>query len=322
MPTFVGIDVAKASLTMALSPQGPTVTVGNDPAGWDALIRQLQPLAPPVIVLEATGGYEAGVVLALDAAGLTPAVINPLAARRFVQSLGVRAKTDTIDARYLALFAERQRPPVRPVPDETARTIRAVLDRHRQVTKMLVEEQNRLQQAPPVTAPLIVSHIAQLRTERTALQRLLEATIATDEWWSEQVARLTSVPGIGTLTAAVLLVGVPELGTQRRTRVASLVGVGPHPNQSGQFAGANKISGGRSWVRHLLYAAGISLIQHNPVLRAHYHQLRERGKAHKVAMIACLRRLLGILGAMCRDQLTWSETMVGQGRFLPAPLDT
>lgn len=318
----IGIDVAKATVSVAMSPQGPVWTVPNDPDGWRQVVDRLGALDQPRIVLEASGRYEIGLVVALDAAGLTPAVINPLAARRFIQSLGVRAKTDRIDARKLALFAERNRPTPHPVPTETARRLRVVLDRHRQLTKMLVEEQNRAHQADPLIAPLIAAHLEQLRTERRAVDQLLATTVAQDPWWQQQVAVLTSVPGIATLTATVLLVGVPELGTASAKRVASLVGVGPHPQQSGQWVGQNKIGGGRGWVRQLFYQATLTTIRCDTVMRTHYQHLRQRGKPHKLAMIACMRRLLGILGVMRRDHLTWTETKVGQGQFLSLPLDT
>jgi transposase len=318
----IGIDVAKSTLTVAMSPDGPVWEVTNDDAGWQELIARLTAVDQPRIVLEASGRYELGVVLALDAAGMTPAVINPLAARRFVQSLGTRAKTDRIDALKLALFAARQQPTPQPVPAETARRLRALLDRHRQLTKMLVEEQNRAHQADPLIAPLIAAHLDQVRGERRTVAQLLEATIAQDPWWQRQVAVLTSVPGIATLTATVLLVGVPELGTASAKRIASLVGVGPHPQQSGRWVGQNLISGGRGWVRHILYQATMAVVRFDPVLRTHYQQLRQRGKPHKLAIIACMRRLLGILGIMCREHLTWRQTNVGQGQFLPPSLDT
>lgn len=318
----IGIDVAKATLTVAMSPQGPVWTVANDASGWEQLVARVDELAHPLIVVEATGRDEVGLVVALDAAGLTPAVINPRAARRFIQSLGTRAKTDRVDARMLALFGERLRPTAHPVPDETARALRALLDRHRQLTKMVVEEQNRVHQAPPLIIPMITAHLEQLRGERRAVDQLLEATVVNDPWWTQQVALVTSVPGIATLTATVLLVGVPELGVATRNRVASLVGVGPHPNQSGQAAGQNKIAGGRAWVRQIFSTATLATVRFDPVMGAHYDQLRAHGKPHKVALIACMRRLLGMLGVMRRDQLRWQDTKVAQGHFLSTPLDT
>lgn len=287
---FVGIDVAKGWLDVVVLPAGTATRVDNDPEGWATLCAQLQGLGPTLIVLEATGKYEVGVVVALDAVGLTPVVANPLATRRFAQSLGRRAKTDRGDALLLA--------------------------RHRQLTKMLVEEKNRRQQADPRLHPGIAGHIAWLEAARTAIDHQLASVVASDPDWQRRVTQLDTVPGIAPFTATAIAVGLPELGRVTAKQVAALAGVAPFAVESGVRRGQRHIGGGRRDVRQALYQAMTTMIRCDAVMGAHYQQLRAAGKAHKQAMIACVRRLLGILTAMIRDGLTWQETEVGQGHIL------
>ena len=317
---FVGIDVAKQWVDVVELPGGAHARVANDPEGWQALIDRFAVDPPALIVLEASGGYELGLVTSLDLAGLTPVVANPLSTRRFAQSVGTRAKTDRIDARMLAAYGERLRPTPRPVPAATARQLQELLTRHRQPTKMLVEEQNRRQQATPLVRPSVEAHIAWLEAQRTDVDRLLASVVAGDPDWQARVALLDSVPGIGLLTATIVAVGMPELGDCSGNAAAALLGVAPYAVESGLARGQRRIGGGRRVVRHALFEAVTSTIRWDPTIGAHYAQLTARGKAHKQAMIACVRRLLGIVNAMLRDGLTWQETAVGQGRFLtPAP---
>jgi len=315
---WVGIDVAKATLECHCRPAGRQWQVPNTPAGWAVLIAELQPVGPVGIVLEATGGYERGLVVALDAAGLTPVVANPAAVRFFARSGGQRGKTDRLDAALLAEYGARVQPMPQAVPSETARRLRAILARREQVTKLLVAERNRVQQAEPVVRPLIEQHLDVLRAERRQLDALLATTIAADPVWAARVAQLRSVPGIGLWTATVLAVQVPELGTRSPKQLAALIGVAPHPRDSGRARGPRHISGGRAEVRRTLYQAVHSAcrVSRDPVLRGHFEHLIARGKPHKQALVACMRRLLGILNAMVRDGLTWDQTQVGQGRFL------
>jgi transposase len=313
---FVGIDVAKGWVDVVERPGGTAFRVANDPDGWAAVVARYTAEPPTRIVLEATGGYEIGLVTQLDLAGLTPAVINPLAIRRFAQSLGKRAKTDRLDAAVLAEYGERIRPEPRPVPTETARHLQDVIARHRQLTKMLVEEKNRRQHATPPVRPSVEAHIAWLEEQRRAVDRLLASIVASDPVWQERVRVLDSVPGIGALTATIVAVGMPELGDCATNAAAALLGVAPHAVESGLMRGQRHIGGGRCLVRHAFFEAVTSTIRWDPVIGAHYRQLRDAGKPHKVAVIACMRRLLGILNAMLRDGLTWQETEVGQGRFL------
>lgn len=317
---FVGIDVAKAWLDVAHRPSGRFWQVENSEEGWQQLVTELQAAGSSVlIVLEATGGYEAGVVVALDAAGLTPVVVNPVSTRRFAQSLGKRAKTDRIDAIMLAEYAERMRPTPRPIPGETARTLQDLLARRRQLTKLLVEEKNHLKHASRLVRPQVIALIAMLKAQRKEIDQLLASTVASDPSWQARVEQLDTVPGFGAFTATLLAVSLAELGRCSGKEAAALVGVAPHPRESGQVRGQRHISAGRGPVRHVLYEAVTTTIRRDPAIRAHFEQLRNRGKTHKQAMVACMRRLLGIITAMVRDGLTWQQTKVGQGKFLAAP---
>jgi transposase len=316
MERFIGIDVSKAWLDVAVRPDGTGMRVANDTAGWQALIAQFGGGAAALIVLEASGGYEAGVVVALDAAGLTPVVANPVATRRFAQSQGKRAKTDRIDAAMLAEYAERMRPTPRPVPAAIARQLRELVTRREAVVKMLVEEQNRAHQASEVVRPQIEAVVTLLTAQRRELDLLMASVVASDPDWQARVELLDTVPGIGAFTATILAVGLPDLGQSPAKPQAAVLGVAPHPHESGRFRGRRHIAGGRAWVRHVLYEAVLTTVRCEPTFTAHYRQLRARGKTHKQAMVACMRRLVGILTAMVRDGLTWQETKVGQGHFL------
>ncbi len=315
---FIWIDVAKGWVDVVELPGGAHARVANDPEGWAALVARFAADRPALIVLEASGGYEIGLVTALDLAGLTPFVANPLSTRRFAQSLGTRAKTDRVDATMLAAYGERLRPAPRPVPEATARQLQELLARHRQLTKMLVEEKNRRQQATPLVRPAIAAHIAWLEEQRAAVDRLMDSVVAGDPDWQARVAVLDSVPGVGPLTATIVAVGMPELGACSGKAAAALLGTAPHAAESGLMRGQRHIGGGRRLVRHALYEAVTSTIRWEPTFREHYARLRAARKPHKVAMIACERRLVGILNAMLRDGLTWQETDIGQGRFLHA----
>jgi transposase len=313
---FVGIDIAKGWVDVVVRPAGAAWRVANDPEGWAELVARFVADPPTLIVLEASGGYELGLVTQLDLAGMTPVVANPLSVRRFAQSLGKRAKTDRLDAAVLAEYGERLRPTPRPVREATARQLQELLARHRQVTKMLVEEKNRLHQATPLVRPSLEAHIAWLEGQRTEVDRLLASVVARDPDWQARVALLDSVPGIGPLTATIVAVGMPELGACSGAAAAALLGTAPYAVESGLMRGQRHIGGGRRLVRHALFEAVMSTVRWDPVIGAHYQRLRAAGKAHKVAMIACMRRLVGILNAMLRDGLTWQQTDVGQGHFL------
>ena len=317
--TFVGIDVGKSALDLAQRPDGTIWHGPNDETGWAVIIALLAGRPSPLIVLEASGGYEAGLVFALDTAGMTPVVTNPVATRRFAQSLGKRAKTDRIDAAMLATYAERMQPSPRPLPDATARQLRELLTRRAAVTKMLVEERNRQHRTSDVLRPQLTATIALFEAQRAELDALMASVIAADPDWQVQVEHVRTVPGFGMLSATILLMGLRTLEDGTAKEAASHFGIAPHPHDSGTLHARRHISAGRADVRQTLYESMITTIRCEPTFQAHYRQLRARGKAHKQAMIACARRLLGIVMAMLRDGLTWQETKVGRGVFLPTP---
>lgn len=317
---FVGIDVSKEWLDVLIAPDGGKAwRVPNDEAGWTQLCQRLAAIKPTLVVLEATGRLEIGVTLALDAAGMTPVVANPLTIRRFAQSLGRRAKTDRIDAKLLAQYAHQVRPEPRALPTPLARSLSECSMRRTQLVRMRVMEENRRQQASLETAPSVERTIAFLDAELDQIDRQLAELIASDPIWSTQVERLESVPGIARRSAMALMIGLPELGSLTAKEMAALVGVAPYAADSGKHRGARSIASGRRHVRHALYMVTFNTTRWDPAFKAHKAQLRARGKSHKVAMVACMRRLLGILNAMIRDGLNWDQTEVGQGKFLTKP---
>ena len=315
---YVGIDVSKGWLDLAERPSGRTWRIPNTEEGWAELVTEVTAAPGSVlVVLEATGGYEVGVVVALDRAGQTPVVANPISTRRFAQSLGKRGKTDRLDAAMLAEYAERMQPTPRPIPAETARTLQELLTRRRQLTKLHTQETNRSKGASALIQPQVTQLLAMLKAQRKEIDTLLASSVASDPSWQERVDQLDTVPGLGVYMATLVAVGIPELGACTAKEVAALVGVAPHPRESGQVRGPRRISAGRGPIRHALFEAMLSTRRCDPTFAAHYAQLRARGKSYKQATIACIRRLLGILTAMVRDHLTWEETKVGQGTFLP-----
>jgi transposase len=260
------------------------------------------------VVVEATGGWERPVVAALTAAGVPVAVVNPRFVRDFARSLGQLAKTDRLDARVLAQYGACVRPPVRPQPDAATEALAALLTRRRQLTAMLVAEQNHRRLAPENLRPAIDRHLALLRADRDDLTRQITAQIAADPAWREEAARLRSVKGVGPVTAATLLAELPELGQLSRRQVAALVGVAPIARDRRKRRGARHCWGGRASVRQVLYMAAVTASRHNPVLHAFYERLRAAGKPAKVALIAVARKLLVILNALVRDQTSWQPT--------------
>ena len=297
---FVGIDVAKAQLDIALRPSGERWAVTNDDAGIAALVTRLQAIAPQLIVLEATGTYQRAAVAALAVAGLPVAVVNPRQARDFAKATGQLAKTDALDARALAHFAEAVRPMPRPLPDTQADELRALLARRRQLVTMRTAEQNRLGSALPRLQPDIQAHIAWLNTRLTTLDDDLDTTLRASPVWQEREELLRSVPGIGPVCARTLLLDLPELGTLSRQRLAALVGVAPLNRDSGTLRGSRTTWGGRAHVRATLYMSTLVAVRYNPLLKAFYERLRAAGKAAKVALTACMRKLLTILNAMMK----------------------
>lgn len=303
---FSGIDVSKQRLDVALcGRQTRGWGVKHDEAGIASLVDELKELAPTLVVLEASGGLEAHVLAALAAAGVPVVRINPRQARDFARATGELAKTDEIDARILAQFAEKIRPEVRPLPDQEARDLEALMIRRRQLIDIRVGERNRLHQATPVVRPSIEEHIAWLDARIGEVDAELQERIEASSVWREKDLVLRSMPGVGRTVSLSLLTRVPELGMLNRHKVTKLIGIVPLNRDSGSMRGQRRIWGGRADVRSVLYMATLSAIRHNPVIREFYQRLVARGKAKKVALVACMRKLLTILNRMVKDNRTW-----------------
>jgi transposase len=304
-PWFVGIDVAKAQLDIALRPSGEEWQVRNDAAGSAALVERLGALAPALIVLEATGHFEAPVAAALAAAGLPVVVVNPRQVRDFGRASGKLAKTDAISAAVLAHFAEALRPPLRPLPDATTQELQQWLARRRQVVEMLTAEENRRAAAAAALRPTIQAHIDWLRGELKGIERRLKAQIEQSPVWRAREQLLLSVPGVGPVLATTLLADLPELGQLTRQQLAALVGVAPLNRDSGTLRGRRMVWGGRAPVRAVLYMAALVASRKNPIIRVFYERLCAAGKPKKVALTACMRKLLTILNAMVKSGTAW-----------------
>jgi transposase len=309
----VGIDVSSQTLEVASSEQAKTWQVGNDAAGLEALVSQLSALAPALTVLEATGGYEFEAACALQAAGLAVAVVNPRTARDFARAMGALAKTDALDARMLAAFArvlhqhpERERF-VKPLADAELQRLQALVLRRRQLVQMITSERQRMRISHVAARPSIERVIGFLKTELGDSDADVAAHVQRHH--AELAAALASVPGIGTASVAVLLAELPELGKLDRRRVAALVGVAPLNRDSGQMRGQRTIWGGRADVRRTLYMATLTAVRHNPILKTHYERLLAAGKRKKVALVACMRKLLSMLNAIAKHGTKWDPTL-------------
>jgi transposase len=309
-PAFVGIDVSKARLDVHVLPAGTAFAVPNDPAGIADLAARLAPLGCAGVVLEATGGLEVPALAALTAAGLPVAAVNPRQARDFAKACGRLAKTDAVDAHTLALFADRVRPPARPVPDADTQALQALLARRRQLLEMRVAEENRLAAArDPAVRKDLQAHIAWLDRRAAGLDAELTAAIQRTPAWRAKDDLLRSAPGVGPVVARTLLADLPELGTLSGKQVAALVGLAPVARDSGTRHGRRVIAGGRATVRSALYMAALSAARHNPALRVVRDRLRAAGKAAKVILVAVARKLLVTLNAMLRDQKPWTAEL-------------
>jgi transposase len=306
---YVGIDVAKATLDVAIGGDGELVQVENNEAGIARLLDRLGELAPTLVVLEATGGYESVVAGAIAGRGIGVAVVNPRQVRDFAKATGVLAKTDRIDARVLARFAEAVRPEPRPLPTAEAKELEEFLSRRRQIVDMLTMEKNRLSIATTERMKKeIRKHIAWLEEALRRANDDIDKAVRNSPAWREQEDLLRSVPGIGPVSARTMLAELPELGVLNRKKIAALVGVAPLNRDSGTIHGSRTCWGGRAPVRQVLYMAAVSAVRCNPVIRRTYLALRARGKKHKVALVACMRKLLTILTAMVRDHRRWSPS--------------
>jgi transposase len=303
--TYVGIDVAKAQLDIAVRPSAEQWVAANDEAGLTALVERLRPLQPTLVVLEATGGREVPVAAALASAGLAVAVVNPRQVRDFARAVGQLAKTDALDAQLLARFAEVVRPTPRPLPEAQAQELGALVTRRRQLVAMRTAERQRLATALPRVQAQIQRHLAWLEQEVADLDGQLRAALRQSPLWREQEDLLRSVPGIGPTTALTLLAEVPELGQLGRKALAALVGVAPFNCESGTLRGRRIVWGGRARVRAVLYMAALAATRHNPTIRAFYERLCAAGKPKKVALTACMHKLLLIANAIVRQRTPW-----------------
>jgi transposase len=305
----VGIDVSKEQLDVGIRPSGERFSVTNDEKGCTQLRKRLARLAPERIVLEATGGYESLAVQALASGKLPVVIINARQVRQFAQATGRLAKTDAIDADVLAHFGEAIRPEIRPLPDAALRELEALVTRRRQLVDMRAAEQKRKQSASVVVHPSIDAVIEVLSKQIDDVDGDMHRAIRKTEAWRDADDRNQSTPGVGRVLSTTLIALVPELGTLNRKQIASLVGVAPHNDDSGKRDGRRKTWGGRAPVRAVLYRAAVAAIRSNPVVRALHDRLVANGKVAKVAIVACMRKLLTILNAMARDKRHWDPEL-------------
>jgi len=302
---FVGIDVSKDHLDVAYSSHDDIQRFTNDQSGVDVLLGIIKPMAPELVVLEATGGDEMFVASLLVEAGLATAVVNPRQVRDFAKSAGILAKTDAIDARVIARFGSLLQPEPRPLKDKVALELTALVTRRRQIMDMLVSEKNRLATAPKRNHKDIKAHIQWLKKRLDNIEKDIHQDIQNSPVWCIKDQILQSTPGVGPATSAVLICDLPELGTLNRKKIAMLVGLAPLNRDSGKLKGRRVIWGGRAQVRSCLYMATLTAIRFNPPIKSFYERLISSGKAHKVAMTACMRKLLIMLNAMLRDNTAW-----------------
>ena len=305
---YVGIDVSKATLDIATD-TGEIWSCSNQEQDFKELIERLSRQSVGLIVLEASGGYEGAVVANLHAAGLPVFVVNPKQVRAFAKALGRLAKTDRIDAQVLALFAQKIQPEVRPLKDEHTQELDALLARRRQILDMVVAERQRLQVAAVNVRTDIREHIHFLIKRLKDTDRGLDELIRQTPLWREHEELFKPVKGVGPQLLRSLCAGLPELGKLNRQKIAALVGVAPYNCDSGSLRGQRHCWGGRADVRSALYMATLSAVRYNPVIAAFYTRLLKAGKAKKVALIACMRKLLTILNAMVRDRSAWNEQL-------------
>jgi transposase len=303
---FVGIDVSKARLDVHLRPAGESFAVPRDGPGLEQLTARLRAAPPVLVVVEATGGFEATVAAALAGAGLPLAVVNPAQVRAFARAVGRLAKTDRLDAELIARFAEQVRPEARPVPDAEAQALGELVVRRRQIVEMIGMEQNRRHQArTPRIQRSLDRTLAALQAELDDTDREIGRQIRATPAWREAENLLIAVPGIGPVTARTLIAELPELGRLDRRRLAALVGLAPINRDSGAMRGRRAIAGGRTTVRNTLSMAALTASRHNPAVKALYDRLRAKGRPAKAALVAAMRKLLTILNAVLRDQKPW-----------------
>lgn len=303
---FVGIDVSKSTLDVRIEPAGESFQVANDDAGIRALCTRLSKLAPTLIVMEATGGLETRAAGELAARGLCLAVVNPRQVRDFAKASGQLAKTDRIDAQVLCGFGRAIRPAVRPMKEALTQELDDLVTRRRQLVQMRVQETLRLQGASKVQAKSVKAHIGWLEKRIKSIETDLGTRLRSSEAWRVKDDLLLSVPGVGEITSRSMLSRCPEIGGLSRREIAKLVGIAPLNNDSGKYRGQRHIWGGRADVRSVLYMATVSAIRCNPVIKAFAQRLKSAGKAPKVVIVACMRKLLTIMNAMIKNNTPWS----------------
>jgi transposase len=302
---WVGIDVSKTRLDVGILGKEETWSMGNNATGIEEVVRRLDGYQPQRVVVESTGGYEKGLVGELYLAGIAVALVNPHRVREFAKSIGLLAKTDCLDAHLLARFGQAVKPTPTRLPNENEQLLAALIQRRRQLIDTHTAEQNRLDTVHPTLRSNIETHLMWLDDQIDQLDRQIDQFIQQDPDFKAKDQILRSVPGIGAVTSAILIAALPELGFSDRKKIAALVGIAPMNNDSGYFRGKRRIKGGRSNVRTVLYMATLSAIRFNPVIKVFYDRLLNAGKLKKVAIVACMRKLLTILNAMIRDHQSW-----------------
>ena len=315
---WIGIDISQTRLDVAVHPLGESFQVTHSSAGHSELVERLARYAIAGIVLEATGGLERSVMAELEAAGYQTRRVNPTHVRHFAKAMSKRAKTDRIDAQMIARFGASAYPAVTLLPDAETRQLQALVNRRQQLVELATMEKNRWHSCESWVRESVAVVIAALEAQIQELDTRLATLSAQRREWQQRLAILTSVKGIGAVTSQALLVHLPELGQRSAKAIAALVGVAPFNQDSGKFKGQRRIQGGRKELRSLLYMATLCAAQHNPLIRNHYQQLLSRGKAKRVALVACLRKLLVILNAMMRDQQPWRDPAPASSLSQPA----
>ena len=304
---YVGIDIGKEKIDIAVHSSEKRLSFSNDDAGIAEAVKSISEVAPFLVVLEATGNLQASLVAALAFAGIVPAVVNPRQIRDFARATGRLAKTDIIDAQVIAHFAAAIHPAPRSLSDDQSQELKGIMARRSQVNEMIIAEKNRLGSAPKIVKPRIQVHITWLQKELDEIDGNLRRAIQESPIWREKDDLLQSVPGIGPVTSATILTELPELGSLNRRQIAALVGVAPFNRDSGTLHGKRTTWGGRSRVRTALYMAALVAARFNPVIKTFYVRLCSAGKAKKVALTACVRKLLTILNAMLKHKVPWNN---------------
>jgi transposase len=303
---FVGIDISKDRLDTFIRPQETFFSEPYTEQGVRALVKRVTELSPQLVLLEATGGYEAQIVAALAHAKLPVVLINPRQVRDFAKAMGKLAKTDHIDARVLARFAEAVRPEPRLLPDQDQKELASLMSRHCQIVEMIVMEKNRTHTTTKIVKDRILAHLNWLQTELKDVDRQLDDFIRKNPTFQRNIEIVRSVPGIGPALSRALISYLPELGTINRKEIAALAGVAPFNSDSGKHTGKRIIWGGRKQLRNILYMGALVGSRYNPVIREFYQRLRAAGKLPKVALTACMRKLLTIVNAMVRSNTLWN----------------